>query len=98
MSGLRIVFMGTPDFAVPPLEALLAGPDTVAAVICQPDRPRGRGKKLEAPPVKRAALAAGLPLFQPESVRGADFLRKNRHITKKYRLKTFKITPETRAN
>ena len=74
MSALRIVFMGTPDFAVPTLEALLAGPDTVAAVLCQPDRPRGRGKKLEPPPVKRVALAAGLPLLQPESVRGADFL------------------------
>lgn len=74
MNGLRIVFMGTPDFAVPPLEALLAGPDSVAAVVCQPDRPRGRGKKPAPPPVKRVALAAGLPVLQPESVRGADFL------------------------
>ena len=67
MSALRIVFMGTPDFAVPTLEALLAGPDAVAAVVCQPDRPRGRGKKLEPPPVKCIAQAAGLPLRGNES-------------------------------
>lgn len=66
--------MGTPDFAVPSLEALLSGPDTVTAVVCQPDKPAGRGKKLSAPPVKTTALAAGLPLLQPESVKGADFL------------------------
>lgn len=72
-AGLRIVFMGTPDFAVASLQALLAGPDTVVAVVCQPDRPRGRGKKTEAPPVKRLAQARGLPLFQPETIRGGDF-------------------------
>lgn len=71
---LRLIFMGTPDFAVPSLQALLAGPDTVVAVVCQPDRPRGRGKKLESPPVKQVALAHDLPVLQPDSVKTADFL------------------------
>ncbi len=71
--ALRIVFMGTPDFAVPSLQALVQGEDTVVAVVCQPDRPRGRGKKVEAPPVKRLAQAQGLSLLQPESVRGDEF-------------------------
>lgn len=71
---LRLIFMGTPDFAVPCLQALLEGPDAVAAVVCQPDRPRGRGRKLEPPPVKRLAAANGLPVLQPESVKGPEFL------------------------
>lgn len=70
----RLIFMGTPDFAVPSLQALLTGPDTVVAVVCQPDRPRGRGKKLEPPPVKKLALAHDLPVLQPNSAKGADFL------------------------
>ena len=71
---LRLIFMGTPDFAVPCLQALLEGPDAVTAVVCQPDRPRGRGRKLEPPPVKRLAAANGLPVLQPESVKGPEFL------------------------
>ncbi len=71
---LRIIFMGTPDFAVPSLQALVQGEDTLVAVVCQPDRPRGRGKKLEPPPVKQAALVQGLPVLQPHSVKNPDFL------------------------
>ena len=71
---LTIVFMGTPDFAVPSLQALLAGPDRVAAVVCQPDRGSGRGKKVSPPPVKVVAEQAGLPVLQPESVRTPAFL------------------------
>lgn len=70
----RIVFMGTPDFACPGLAALVAGPDTVVAVVCQPDRPRGRGLALAAPPVKTLALEHGLPVLQPEKVRTPEFL------------------------
>ncbi len=73
---LRIIFMGTPGFAVPSLKALLSGPDEVVAVVTQPDRPKGRGRKLARPPIKELALAAGLPLLQPTGIRGADFLRK----------------------
>ncbi len=67
---MRIVFMGTPEFAVPSLEALTALEDVkVVGVFTQPDRPKGRGKKLAASPVKDAALKAGIPVFQPERIR-----------------------------
>lgn len=62
----RIAFLGTPDVAVPTLERL-AESHGVEAVFCNPDRPSGRGRRLEAPPVKQRALARELPLFQPES-------------------------------
>ncbi|MDL2216639.1 methionyl-tRNA formyltransferase [Desulfovibrio sp. OttesenSCG-928-M14] len=66
--SLRLVFMGTPDFAADILASLLkASFITVAAVYCQPDRPAGRGKKLQAPPVKQLALEHGLPVFQPQN-------------------------------
>ena len=66
---MRIVFMGTPEFAVPSLQGLYAGGHEVLAVFTQPDRPKGRGKQMAAPPVKEAALELNLPVFQPESVR-----------------------------
>ncbi len=64
----RIVFMGTPGFAVPPLEQL-AESYQIAAVVTQPDRPAGRKRRLTAPPVKEAALARSLPVWQPPSLR-----------------------------
>ena len=70
MGTFRIIYLGTPDFAVAPLEALLAGPDQVVAVVTQPDRPSGRGRKLTPPPVKVVAEGAGLPVFQPRSLKG----------------------------
>ena len=67
---MRIVFMGTPEFAVPSLEALTVLEDVkVVGVFTQPDRPKGRGNKLAASPVKDAALRAGIPVFQPERIR-----------------------------
>ena len=69
-----IVFMGTPDFAVPVLEALLSEDHSVLAVVTQPDRPKGRGRKLAPPPVKTAALAAGLPVWQPEKASDPAFI------------------------
>ena len=77
---LRMVFMGTPDFAVPSLEALMNGPDRVVAVVCQPDRERGRGKKLSPPAVKVAALRHDLPVLQPASVRTEAFLAQMRTL------------------
>lgn len=69
---LRVVFAGTPAFAVPGLQACIdAGVDTIA-VYTQPDRPAGRGRALQASPVKRAALAAGMAVEQPESLKSAD--------------------------
>lgn len=65
----RIVFMGTPDFAVPSLEGLLADGYDVVGVVSQPDRPKGRKRVLAPTPVKAAALAHGIPVFQPERLR-----------------------------
>ena len=67
---MNIVFMGTPAFAVPCLERLLADGFDIPAVFCQPDKPQGRRMQLTAPPVKQAALAHGLPVLQPEKLRG----------------------------
>jgi methionyl-tRNA formyltransferase len=73
--SLRIVFFGTPEFAVPTLDALLAAaPHTVVGVVTQPDRPRGRGQHVSFAPVKARALAAGLPVLQPERMKDPAFL------------------------
>lgn len=70
---LRIIFMGTPDFAVPNLKALIDGPDKIVAVVTQPDRPKGRGKKLTPTPVKVIAEAADIPVLQPVKIRTEEF-------------------------
>lgn len=68
---MRVVFMGTPDFAVPALKALLASSSVnVTLVVSQPDRPAGRGGQLRSPPVVQAARTAGVPIWQPESLKG----------------------------
>ena len=69
---LKLIYAGTPEFALPALAALLAGPHRVVAVYTQPDRPAGRGRKLQASPVKRLALEHELPVFQPENFKSAD--------------------------
>lgn len=69
----RILFMGTPDFAVPALQRLLDDGFPVVGIVCQPDRPQGRHMKLTAPPVKQLALAYDLPVVQPEKVRIPEF-------------------------
>ena len=66
---MRLVFLGTPAFAVPTLEALIAAGHDVSCVVTQPDRPSGRGRQLAFSPVKEAALRHALPLYQPERVR-----------------------------
>lgn len=71
-SPLRIVFAGTPAFALPTLHALQESPHELVAVYTQPDRPAGRGRKLAASPVKTMAVEFGLPVFQPESLQGND--------------------------
>jgi len=73
---LNIVFMGTPDFSVPALKALSEFDCNISLVITQPDRPKGRGKKIIAPPVKKAALDLGLDVFQPESMDTDDVKQK----------------------
>jgi methionyl-tRNA formyltransferase len=70
---MRIVFCGTPLFAVPTLEHVLAQPDfQIVAVITQPDRPRGRGQEVSLSPVKETAVAAGIPVHQPEKIRAPE--------------------------
>jgi methionyl-tRNA formyltransferase len=75
MAKPRIIFMGTPAFALPALEQLHARNYPVMAVVTQPDRPRGRGQKEVAPPVKLLAQKLGIPVFQPEKVRDPEFLK-----------------------
>jgi methionyl-tRNA formyltransferase len=75
---MRLIFLGTPAFAVPALERIVAAGHRVLAVVTQPDRPRGRGQNAAPPPVKQAALRLGLPVYQPERVRrpeAVEFLR-----------------------
>jgi methionyl-tRNA formyltransferase len=69
----RVVFFGTPEFAVPSLQALLDGPDTIAGVVCQPDRPAGRGQQPQRPPVKQLAEAHGVAVAQPVKLKTDEF-------------------------
>jgi methionyl-tRNA formyltransferase len=71
---VRIVFFGTPAFAVPTLDALLSSRHDVAGVVTQPDRPRGRGHKTSDAPVKARALAAGIPILQPATLKDPAFI------------------------
>lgn len=75
---MRVIFMGTPDFSVGTLEALIAAGHEVVLAVTQPDKPKGRGKTLQAPPVKEAAQAHGIEVFQPRRVRepeSVEYLR-----------------------
>ncbi len=72
---LKVIFMGTPEFAVPTLK-LLIEKHNVVGVVTQPDRPKGRGKKMLAPPVKEIALENNIPVFQPEKIRDEEFISK----------------------
>lgn len=72
---MRVVFMGTPDFSVGTLEALIGAGHEIVCVVTQPDRMKGRGKNVQFPPVKEAALAHHIPVYQPEKVRVPEFVR-----------------------
>ena len=69
---MRILFMGTPDFAVPSLEALIQAGHQICGVFTQPDKPKNRGMKLTASPVKELALEKGIPVFQPENFKSQE--------------------------
>ena len=71
---MKIVFMGTPEFAVPSLKALVGAGHEICGVFTQPDKPKNRGMKLQEPPVKEYALSIGLPVFQPAKVRDGEAL------------------------
>lgn len=80
MTGWKIIFMGTPDFACPTLQILLDRGEQVAAVFTQPDRPKGRGQKLQPPPVKELALQHGIPVVQPPKVRAPEVIDRIREM------------------
>ena len=66
---MRVIFMGTPEFSVGTLEALISAGHEVCLAVTQPDKPKGRGKEMQFPPVKEAALKHGIPVFQPKKIR-----------------------------
>ena len=80
MTGLRILFMGTPRFACPTLQMLIDRGENVIAVVTQPDRPKGRGQQLQVPPVKELALSHGIPVLQPVKVRVPEAVEEIRVI------------------
>jgi methionyl-tRNA formyltransferase len=80
MTGRRVIFMGTPEFACPTLQRLIDRGEQVVAVVTQPDRPKGRGQKLMSPPVKELALKYGLPVIQPIKVRDPDVIERLREL------------------
>jgi methionyl-tRNA formyltransferase len=78
---MKLVYLGTPQFAVPTLEKIVAAGHEVVAVFTQPDRPKGRGQALAMPPVKEAALKLGLPVYQPERVRRPELVEQLRAMS-----------------
>lgn len=76
---MKVIFMGTPDFSVGTLEALIAAGHEITLAVTQPDKPKGRGKSMQYPPVKEAALAHGIEVYQPKRIREpecVEYLRK----------------------
>jgi len=91
---VRLVFMGTPAFALPSLEALLHEKFSIGAVVTGPDKPRGRGREFSPTPIKRVALAHGIPLLQPESTRDPAFAEAlSRHEPDLLVVVAFRILP-----
>lgn len=80
MPSLRLLFFGTPDFALPTLERLIAGPHQLVGVVSQPDRARGRGRKESPSPVSALALREDIPLFRPEHVADAEVVERLRAL------------------
>ena len=81
MSALRVIFMGTPEFACPTLQKLIDRGDQVVAVVTQPDRPKGRGQRLMPPPVKELAMRHDIPVYQPLKVRAPEVVDALRELT-----------------
>lgn len=77
---MKVIFMGTPDFAVGTLKSLIASEYEVTAVVTQPDKPKGRGKAMQFPPVKEVAVEAGIPVLQPGRVREPETVEAIRNI------------------
>ena len=78
MPPLRIIFMGTPQFACPTLQMLIDRGEKVVAAVTQPDRPKGRGQQMQQPPVKVLAEQHGIPVLQPQKVRASEAIEEIR--------------------
>lgn len=92
---MKIIFMGTPDFAIPSLKTLIASHHQIAAVVTVPDKPAGRGNKLRPSPVKLFALEHDIPVLQPEKFREKEFLRNLRAFAADlFLVVAFRILPE----
>lgn len=95
MQELRIIFMGTPEFAVPSLEILIANGYNVVAVVTAPDKPQGRGQKIEVSPVKSSALNHGLTVLQPPNLKAPEFLDQLRSLRANLQVVVaFRMLPE----
>lgn len=94
-SGMRIVFMGTPEFAVPSLRILVEEGYEVVGVITAPDKPKGRGKKLQGTPVKEYAESQGLTVLQPTNLKSPDFIQQLRELKADLQIVVaFRMLPE----
>lgn len=92
---LRIVFFGTPDFAVASLKAVIEAGGNVVAVVTAPDKPAGRGQQLQASAVKQYAVAQGLPVLQPEKMKAPEFLEELRNLKADLQIVVaFRMMPE----
>lgn len=95
MNDLRIVFMGTPEFAVPSLEVLIKNGFRVVAVVTAPDRPQGRGLKLTPSPVKECAIQHGIPVLQPTNLKSPEFLEQLKSLRANLQVVVaFRMLPE----
>ena len=93
---MKLIFMGTPEFAVASLKKLIASRHTVAAVVTATDKPAGRGRSLKAPPVKQAALEAGCHVLQPQSLKDPNFIKELEGLHADcFVIVAFRILPET---
>ncbi|GLI54310.1 methionyl-tRNA formyltransferase [Thermodesulfovibrio yellowstonii] len=79
-----IIFFGTPEFAVPSLKALISRGEKILLVVTQPDKPKGRGKNLQAPEIKKVALQYELPLCQPEKIKDEHFIKKLKSLNPEF--------------
>ncbi|MDI6864611.1 methionyl-tRNA formyltransferase [Thermodesulfovibrio yellowstonii] len=79
-----IIFFGTPEFAVPSLKALISRGEKILLVVTQPDKPKGRGKNLQAPEIKKVALQYELPLCQPEKIKDENFIKKLKSLNPEF--------------
>jgi methionyl-tRNA formyltransferase len=95
MNDLRIIFMGTPEFAVPSLEILIQNKFNVVAIITAPDKPQGRGQKLVPSPVKECALKYNVPVLQPTNLKAPEFLEELRSYRANLQIVVaFRMLPE----